>query len=336
MIMSKNKFGQVPLSILDLATIREGYNEADAFVNSKNLIQFAEQHTFHRYWVAEHHGIAGVASSATAVLIGYLAGHTKSIRVGSGGIMLPNHAPLIIAEQFGTLATMYPDRIDLGLGRAPGTDFKTARALRRDVHGAVEEFPNAVVELQDYFSDYGHDGIVAIPGRGLGVPLYLLGSSTYSAKLAAKLGLPFAFASHFAPDELGNALELYRSRFEPSDVLAEPYAMVTVNTIIADTDEEANYLATSGYLSFLQLTRGAPTPLPKPIDNIDQVWTDYEERALKHQLKYAFIGTQQKVTTDLQNFMDIYEPDELIVASNIYDPVLKQKSYQLLAESWFA
>ncbi|AQY50327.1 alkanal monooxygenase [Listeria weihenstephanensis FSL R9-0317] len=333
--MTKNKFGQVPLSILDLATIREGFNEADAFENSKNLIQFAEKTGFHRYWVAEHHGIAGVASSATAVLIGYLAGHTKTIRVGSGGVMLPNHSPLIIAEQFGTLETMYPNRIDLGLGRAPGTDFKTARALRRDLHETVEAFPNSVVELSKYFSDGGNNGIIAIPGRGLHVPLYLLGSSTYSAKLAAKLGLPFAFASHFAPDELGNALELYRSRFEPSDVLAEPYAMATVNTIIADTDEEANLLATSGYLSFLNLTRGAPTPLPKPVTNMDDIWSDYEKNALKHQMKYSFIGDQQKVTADLKEFMDVNAPDELIVASNIYDPLLRQKSYQALADVWF-
>ncbi|MBC1458433.1 LLM class flavin-dependent oxidoreductase [Listeria newyorkensis] len=332
--MTNNKFGQVPLSILDLATIREGFNEADAFQNSKSLIQFAEKTGFHRYWVAEHHGIPGVASSATAVLIGFLAGHTEKIRVGSGGVMLPNHSPLIIAEQFGTLTTMYPNRIDLGLGRAPGTDFKTARALRRDLHETVEAFPNSVWELSNYFSDGGNDGIIAIPGRGLHVPLYLLGSSTYSAKLAAKFGLPFAFASHFAPDELENALELYRSRFEPSDVLDEPYAMVTVSTIISDATEEANFLATSGYLSFLNLTRGAPTPLPEPVTNMDELWTNYEKHALQHQLKYSFIGDQQKVKAELQQFMATHQPDELIVASNIYDPTLKQKNYELLYKIW--
>ncbi|MBC6314337.1 LLM class flavin-dependent oxidoreductase [Listeria grandensis] len=333
--MAKSTFGEIPLSILDLASIREGFNESDAFQNSKALVQFAEETGFHRYWVAEHHGIAGVASSATAVLIGFLAAQTEKIRIGSGGVMLPNHSPLIIAEQFGTLATIYPNRIDLGLGRAPGTDFKTARALRRDLHETVEAFPNSVMQLANYFSDAGNDGIVAIPGRGLHVPLYLLGSSTYSAKLAAKLGLPFAFASHFAPDELENALELYRSRFEPSDVLDEPYAMVTVNAIVSDTTDEANFLATSGYLSFLNLTRGNPTPLPKPREDIDQIWTDYEKHALQHQMKYSFIGDQQKVTTELKQFIDVHQPNEIIVASNIYDPMLKQKSYQRLAEMWF-
>ncbi|MBC1605197.1 LLM class flavin-dependent oxidoreductase [Paenilisteria rocourtiae] len=332
--MTDNKLEQIPLSILDLASIREGFNETDAFHNSKSLIQFAEKTGFHRYWVAEHHGIPGVASSATAVLIGFLASHTEKIRVGSGGIMLPNHSPLVIAEQFGTLTTMYPGRIDLGLGRAPGTDFKTARALRRDLHETVEAFPNSVIELGNYFSDEGNNGIFAIPGRGLHVPLYLLGSSTYSAKLAAKFGLPFAFAAHFAPNELGNALELYRTRFEPSNILDEPYAMVTVSSVLSDTVEEANFLATSGHLSFLNLTRGKPTPLPRPVANIDQIWSEYEKNALLHQLRYSFIGDKKKVATELEQFMQAYQPDELIVSSNIYDPSLKQKNYQLLHEIW--
>src|SRR3954471_3995025 len=257
------------LSILDLSPIIEGGDAALAFRNTVDLAQHAEQWGYRRYWLAEHHNMAGIASAATAVVVGHVAGKTKTIKVGAGGIMLPNHAPLVIAEQFGTLESLYPGRIDLGLGRAPGSDQRTARALRRSLGSSGDTFPQDVIELQSYFAGT-NIGVQAIPGTGLNVPLYLLGSSDFSARLAAELGLPFAFASHFAPEYIEVALHLYRRDFRPSPALAEPYVIVGMGVFAADTENEARRLFSSGQLQFLSLVRGRPGKLPAPVENIDE------------------------------------------------------------------
>ncbi|QQK81629.1 LLM class flavin-dependent oxidoreductase [Salicibibacter cibi] len=322
------------LSVLDLAPVHATQTPADAFENSKKLIQHADKLGYHRYWVAEHHNMKAIASSATSVLIGYLAGHSENIRVGSGGVMLPNHAPLIIAEQFGTLEAMYPGRIDLGLGRAPGTDPMTIRALRRDQMSSVNDFPDNVNELLNYFSKEDAP-VKAIPGHGLEVPIYLLGSSTYSAQLAAALGLPFAFASHFAPGELFNALRLYHERFQASKFLSEPYAMVTVNAALADTTQEAEKLATTNYLRFLSIVRGGQAEIDtKPVDNMDEHWTEFEKAQVLQSLKYSFVGDQEKVKKELEDFHAEAKFNELIVSSDIYDQEKRRRSYELLANIW--
>ncbi|MBB6450446.1 luciferase family oxidoreductase group 1 [Geomicrobium halophilum] len=326
--------GKSLLSVLDLAPVRQDQTPRDAFENSKQLVQHTEKLGYHRYWVAEHHNMQRIASSATAVLIGYLAGHSEKIRVGAGGVMLPNHAPLIIAEQFGTLETMYPDRIDLGLGRAPGTDPVTTRALRRDQMSSVNEFPDNVKELMHYFSKED-SRVKAVPGHGLEVPVYLLGSSTYSAQLAAALGLPFSFASHFAPGELFHALRVYRERFQPSEYLSEPYAMVTVNGAVADTTEEAERLATTIKLKFLGMVRGGRAEIDTaPVDNIDEYWTEFEKHQVLNMLKYSFVGDQTKVKKELEEFYAEAKFDELIVTSDIHDQEKRKYSYELLANLW--
>ncbi|WP_411260295.1 LLM class flavin-dependent oxidoreductase [Terribacillus saccharophilus] len=324
---------RTPLSVLDLSPVPDNKTPKEAFENSKQLIQHTEKLGYNRYWVAEHHNMPSIASSATSVLIGYLAGHSSTIRVGSGGVMLPNHSPLVIAEQFGTLATMYPDRIDLGLGRAPGTDYMTSRALRRDAHTAAERFPDDVQELLQYLGD-DNLPIKAHPGHGTHVPVYLLGSSTFSAQLAAMLGLPFAFASHFAPGELHNALRLYRERFQPSVYLDKPYAMVTVNGIVADTKEEAEFLSTTLKLKFLSIIRGRSGSSTAPVESMDHIWNEHEKLHVTNTLTYSFVGDKEKVASELEAFHAKTQFDELIVSADIFDQEKRRNSYTLLSELW--
>lgn len=329
--MQKN-LSDIPVSVLDLATIVEGDTPADAFRKSLELAQHAERLGYTRYWFAEHHNMESVASAATSVLIGYVAGGTSAIRVGSGGVMLPNHAPLIIAEQFGTLASLYPSRIDLGIGRAPGTDQLTSRALRRTLQGSVDEFPTDVIEVINYLGPRDAQARVrAIPGEGTQVPVWLLGSGTYSAQLAAHLGLPFAFASHFAPTYLHEALELYRTHFKPSNFLKTPYALACVNVIAADTDTEAQHLATSFYLLALGLIRNNRRPMQPPVSNMDSLWNEGERAAVQHMMQYSFIGSAATVQNDLQSFLTATGVEEIMVASHIYNIDAKKKSYEMIA-----
>jgi luciferase family oxidoreductase group 1 len=327
------KLEEISVSVLDLANIIQGdQSAADAFKRSKTIAQHAEKSGYRRYWFAEHHNMESVASAATSVLIGYVAGATSNIRVGSGGIMLPNHAPLVIAEQFGTLELMYPGRIDLGIGRAPGTDSVTSHALRRSLKGDINEFPNDVVELINYLGPRDPSADVrAIPGEGTQVPVWLLGSSVYSAQLAAQLGLPFAFAAHFAPRYLIEALNIYRSNFRPSKFLKEPYAMACVNIIAAETNEEAEYLATSFYQLAVGMFRNKRSPLKPPIHSMDGVWTEHEEIAVRHMMEYSFIGSVDKVERSLQQFLDKTGVDEIMMASHVYDLKAKLKSFELVA-----
>lgn len=321
----------IPFSILDLAPITEGNNAATTFKNSLRLAKRVEQLGYKRFWLAEHHNMESVASSATSVLIGYIAGGTQSIRVGSGGIMLPNHAPLIVAEQFGTLASLYPDRIDLGLGRAPGTDQVTARALRRNYMESVQDFPDDVMALQTYFSKENSSSKVrAIPGEGLDVPIWILGSSTDSARLAAHLGLPYAFASHFAPNHFLTAIELYRNNFRPSKHLAKPYVMACVNVIAADSNAEAQRLATSFFQLATGIITGRRRPLQPPVESMDGLWGDYEEAAVMQMMKYTFIGDKERIGRELAYFQKHTQLDELMVTSHIYDPDARIHSYEVL------
>lgn len=319
-------------SILDLSPIVEGGTASQALRNTIDLAQHAEQWNYKRFWLAEHHNMPGIASAATAVVISYVAGATNSIRVGSGGVMLPNHAPLIIAEQFGTLEAMFPGRIDLGLGRAPGTDGMTTYALRRNMSNTVDTFPQDVLELQQYFAPPEPDQHVrAIPGAGLNVPIWLLGSSLYSASLAAMLGLPFAFASHFAPAQLLQALRLYRGQFKPSLTLAKPHVMVAANVYAADTDADARRLLTSAQQQFLNLRRGQPTPLQPPVDDIHTLATPQELAVLDETLKYSLVGSPETVRRQLAAVIDETQPDELIFSAHIYDHAARLRSFELLA-----
>ena len=323
----------IPFSVLDLAPINQGSDAAQAFRNSLDLAQHAERWDYRRFWLAEHHNMPGVASAATAVVIGYIAGGTKTIRVGSGGIMLPNHAPLVIAEQFGTLESLYGGRIDLGLGRAPGTDQRTARALRRDLGASAENFPRDVMELQALLGPLQPDQAVrAVPGAGLRVPIWLLGSSTFSAQLAAMLGLPFAFTSHFAPAELMRALDVYRSRFQPSQQLREPYAMVGVNVFAANTDAEAQRLFTSLQQQFICLRRGTPGLLPPPVDNMDGHWSPTERAGVEQSLAYSVIGAPDTVERGLQALIAETRADELMLTAQIYDHAARLRSFEIAAE----
>jgi luciferase family oxidoreductase group 1 len=320
-----------PISILDLAPIVEGGTPSDALHNSLELAQRAERWGYKRFWLAEHHNSAGIASAATAVVIAHVAGGTSSIRVGAGGIMLPNHAPLVIAEQFGTLAALHPGRIDLGLGRAPGTDQLTMLALRRD-HPGSDTFPQDVLELQALLGDpQPGQAVRAIPGMGTHVPLWLLGSSLYGAQLAAALGLPYSFASHFAPDALLPALQVYRERFQPSEQLQEPYAMVAANVIAADDDAEARRLFTSVQQVFTNVLRGRRGQLPPPIDDIEAYWTPAEKAQVSHMLSRSFVGSRDAVQSGLERFVDETGADELIVAAAIHDHAARLRSYEILA-----
>jgi luciferase family oxidoreductase group 1 len=327
-----------PLSVLDLSPIVEGGDAAQALARSLDLARHAEAWGYRRYWVAEHHNMDGVASSATAVLVGHIAGGTSTIRVGSGGVMLPNHAPLVIAEQFGTLATLYPGRIDLGLGRAPGTDRLTMRALRRHLDARDEEegFPRDVMELQAYLGEPAPDQAVrAIPGVGTKVPIWLLGSSLYSAQLAAHLGLPFAFASHFAPDLLLQALQVYRTGYRPSGEWPKPHAMVGVNVVCADSDEEAARAFTSIQQRFLAMQRGRRGPLPRPIDPaaLEAMWTPFEKAQVQRMLVASAVGSPESVRRQLASLVEQTQADELIVAGAIHDHAARLRSYELLATS---
>ena len=323
----------IPFSILDLCPVPQGATAADAFRNSLDLAQRAEQWGYRRYWLAEHHNMPGIASAATSVVIGHVAGGTKTIRVGSGGVMLPNHTPLVIAEQFGTLASLYPDRIDLGLGRAPGTDMLTTKALRRDMVTSVDQFPRDVQELQYYFSPANPgQKIRAVPGAGLNVPIWLLGSSLFSAQLAAGLGLPFAFASHFAPAEMMQALLLYRSEFQPSRQLDRPYAMLGINVIAADTDAQARRNFTSLQQSFINLRRGMPGQIPPPIDDIDVFCPPADRAGVDYALSCSVVGSAETVERGLRSFMEATQPDELMITANLYEHAARLRSFEIVAQ----
>jgi luciferase family oxidoreductase group 1 len=322
----------VPISILDLVPVILGETPREALRKSLDLVQHAEAFGYKRYWVAEHHNMTGIASAATSVVIGYLAGGTSTIRVGSGGIMLPNHSPLVIAEQFGTLESLYPGRIDLGLGRAPGTDQRTLRALRRE-SVRVDSFPEDVLELKLLLAEAKPaQPVRAVPGAGTEVPLWILGSSTFGAELAAALGLPYAFASHFAPDDLFDALQIYRKQFKPSKQLDHPYAMVGINVVAADTDEKARRLFTTVQQSFTNLLRGAPGKLQPPIDNIEEYWTPAEKHQASRMLKYSIVGSPETVRRDVESFVAQTRADELMVVSSLYDHAARIRSYEIVAE----
>nr|WP_206683947.1 LLM class flavin-dependent oxidoreductase [Rufibacter sediminis] len=331
--MATKKLTDIPVSVLDLVPILNGKTAADSFQNTVDLAQRVESLGYKRYWMAEHHNMAGIASSATVVLIGHVAGATTKLRVGSGGIMLPNHAPLVVAEQFGTLATLYPNRIDLGLGRAPGTDQMTAHALRRDLRGSVDEFPQNVVELKNYLGPIDPTARVrAVPGEGSNVPIWILGSSTFGAQLAGILGMPYAFASHFAPSQLHAALKVYRESFQPVGDLKEPYAMACVNVIAANTDEEAIFQSTSLYQSFLNVVRGTAKPMQAPVKSMDGLWDASERYAVQQMLRYSFIGGPKTVQDELQAFLDETGVDEIMVGSNIFEQADRVHSYEIISE----
>jgi len=323
----------IPLSVLDLAPIVQGSDASVALRNSLDLAQHAERWGYRRFWLAEHHGMAGIASAATAVVIAHVAGGTSTIRVGAGGIMLPNHSPLVIAEQFGTLESLFPGRIDLGLGRAPGSDQIVARALRRPPT-AGDTFPQDVVELMTYFEpESAGQRVRAVPGVGLDVPIWILGSSLFGAQLAAELGLPFAFASHFAPAMLLDAAEMYRVRFRPSAQLEQPYFMVGVNIIAADTDEEARHLFTSLQQAFVNLRRGQPAPLPPPVDVDALALTPMDELGLSQMLSYSIVGSPETVRQGLEEVVAQTGADEIIVASQIFDHHARLHSYEIAIQA---
>jgi len=329
----------IRLSVLDLSLIVEGSNAAQSFKNSLDLARHVEKRGYYRFWLAEHHSMPSVASSATSVLIGHIAGGTTTLRVGAGGIMLPNHAPLVIAEQFGTLESLYPGRIDLGLGRAPGADQRTARALRRDLRVGGEDFPELLQELRDYLQPGASGspaGVRAIPGEGLNIPIWLLGSSDFSARLAGLLGLPFAFAGHFSPNYTLPALQTYRHSFRPSEVLDQPYAMVGVNVMAADTDARAQRLATTHYQSFLNLIRGDLKPIQPPVDDMDALWSEFEKLSVQSQLGSSIIGSPETVKKGLQELLDSTQADELMITTSVFEHADRLRSYEIVADVWKA
>ena len=320
-------------SVLDLSPILQGETAADSFRHSLDLAQHVEKWGYHRYWVAEHHNIPGVASAATAVVIGHIAGGTSSIRVGSGGIMLPNHAPLVIAEQFGTLESLYPGRIDLGLGRAPGGDQITSRALRRGLGSSGDTFPADVQELQHFLGDaIPGQSVRAVPGQGLKVPLYLLGSSTFSAMLAAELGLPFAFASHFAPEMMHQALDIYRKQFRPSPTLDKPHVMIGVNVFAADTDAEAARLFTCLQQVFLNLIRGWPKQLPPPVEDINKIWSTIEAQQVRRMTRVSAVGGPESFRAQIEHLLRETKADEIIATAHIHDQAARLRSFEIAAE----
>ena len=322
-----------PLSVLDLCPIIQGGDATLALRNSVDLARHAERLGYRRYWLAEHHNMPGIASAATSVVVGHVAGATSTIRVGAGGIMLPNHSPLVIAEQFGTLAALYPGRIDLGLGRAPGTDVVTARALRRDLASRSDTFPDDVRELMAYFRPATPGQRVrAVPGAGLDVPVWVLGSSLFGAQLAAQLGLPYAFASHFAPDHLDEALEIYRGSFRPSARTPAPHVMLGINVFAAATDREAERLLTSLEQAFIALRRGTPGPLAPPVDSMDGLWTPAERAQLEHLFSCAVVGSPDTVRRGVAAFVERTRPDELMVTAQIFDHAARLASFQILAD----
>ena len=322
----------VPFSLLDLSPITQGSTVGVALQNSRRLAQEAEANGYKRFWLAEHHGMKGIASAATSIVISHVAAGTKSIRVGSGGIMLPNHSPLVIAEQFGTLAALYPGRIDLGLGRAPGTDMRTAAALRRNMEASANRFPDDVVELQALLGPVANDQeLIAVPGGDSNVPIWLLGSSHYSAHLAGMLGLPFAFASHFAPDMLFSALEIYRERFEPSRYLDQPHAMVGIMGVAAESDAQAEHLFTSMQQSFVALRRNARGQFPPPVASMEGLWSETEKIFVDHAMTYAVVGGPETIRTKLDRFLGQTQADELIISMPVFDMEARLKSVRLFA-----
>jgi luciferase family oxidoreductase group 1 len=326
------RLSDVKFSTLDLVPVRENGNAAQSLRNSLDLAQHVEKLGYQRFWVAEHHNMDGIASSATSVLLGYLAGGTSTIRVGSGGVMLPNHAPLVIAEQFGTLESLYPGRIDLGLGRAPGSDQMTARALRRERSGSADDFPEDVAELMRYLGPRTPDQrVIAMPGTGTNVPIWLLGSSLFSAQLAGERGLPYAFASHFAPRFMHEAIRVYRNHFKPSTVLDKPYVMLGVPLVAADTDEQADYLATSVFQRILALMRGQSLVQRPPVKTMDGLWLPHEREAVSDFLGLAMIGSPEKIRARLQVLIEQTQADELIFTCDVYEHSDRLHSYELLA-----
>lgn len=321
------------LSVLDLAPVKDGRTINDTYQESLQLARHTEALGYTRYWLAEHHNMASIASSATSVLIGFIAGGTKTIRVGSGGIMLPNHSSLVIAEQFGTLESLFPGRIDLGLGRAPGTDPLTAKALGRNPLMINEQFPRQILELQMYFSEENASGRVrAIPGEGCDIPMYILGSSTDSAWLASQLGLPYAFAAHFAPEQMEMAFDIYRSNYAPSENHPQPYTIACVNGMAAETDEEARHIANTLYSAFLNIIRDNRQPYGPPPKTMDGLWSPVEEAGVKQKLKYSFIGDGPAVAEQMKKFQEKFQADELMISSMIYDQEARLKSYSILME----
>jgi len=330
-----NQFSKIPFSVLDLSPVNEDSTPAESFRNSLSLAQHAERLGYKRFWLAEHHNMTGIASAATSVVIGYIAGGTQKIRVGAGGIMLPNHAPLVIAEQFGTLESLYPKRIDLGLGRAPGSDRTTAHALRRTLHSDGDDFPELLEELRFFFREpVENQKVRAVPGAGLDVPIWLLGSSGFSARLAGELGLPFAFAGHFSPEYTLPALELYRKSFEPSDALEKPYAMLAINIVAADTDQEAWRLATTQFQSFLRLIRGTPGQMQPPRDTMGGLWTAQEKALVDARLGGSIIGGAATVRENLEKMLGETKADELMINAMIYDHAARLRSYEIVADVW--
>lgn len=334
LISTSKKFNGIPLSVLDLAGINEGSDAATSFKNSVTLAKHVEKLGFNRYWLAEHHNMVGVASSATSVIIGHIAGATERMRIGSGGIMLPNHAPLVIAEQFGTLEAMYPGRIDLGLGRAPGSDQATAYALRRTLNSSGNDFPEQLAELRSYFEYDPSARVRAIPGEGADIPIWLLGSSGFSAELSAELGLPFSFASHFAPAYVMQALQIYHQNFRPSKALKEPYTMLGINVIAADTDEKAAYLATSLKQQFLNIGKGISQKFQPPVKDIESTWSSQEKYALEQSLssKATIIGGPETVKRKLDSFLEETKTNEFIISSPIFDHNERLRSFEILGE----
>ncbi|WP_309086843.1 LLM class flavin-dependent oxidoreductase [Domibacillus sp.] len=323
----------IPVSVLNLAPIRKGQKPKEAIDSMIDLAQAAEKMGYSRYWIAEHHNTPTLVSSATSILIKHTLEHTKHIRVGSGGIMLPNHSPLVVAEQFGTMATIYPDRLDLGLGRAPGTDMKTASALRRSQHDTVYTFPEDVNSLLTYFGPAALQGDVkAYPGADTNIPIYILGSSTDSAYLAAELGLPYVFAAHFAPRYLAEAIAIYRNRFKPSDYLDAPYMIVCLNVIAAESDEEAEFESTTMQQFFLNVVRGSSVPLSPPVENMDELWSEPEKQMASSMSSVTLMGSKESVRDQLTSFQDMYNVEEIMAVSYIYDPDKQKRSYEILKE----
>jgi luciferase family oxidoreductase group 1 len=322
----------VPFSILDLSPITEGSDAAQSFRNSLSLAQFGEKLGYRRYWLAEHHGMPGIASAATAVLLAYIGAGTSTLRIGAGGVMLPNHSPLVIAEQFGTLESLYPGRVDLGLGRAPGSDQRTAQALRRDLQSDADRFPQDVVELMDFMSKEPRQPVRAVPGMGLEVPVWILGSSTFGAQLAAHLGLPYAFASHFAPQQLMQAIRIYRETFRPSAQLARPYVMLGFNVFAADTDEQAAFRATSWQQAFVNLRSGRPGRLPPPVAGYRERVGPAENALLDSVLSCSAVGSRETVRARVQAFIDRTGADELMITAQIFDHQARLRSYKILAD----
>jgi luciferase family oxidoreductase group 1 len=323
----------IPVSVLNLSPIRQGQEPKDAIDAMVDLAKATEEMGYNRYWIAEHHNTPTLVSSATSILIKHTLEHTKTIRVGSGGVMLPNHSPLVVAEQFGTMATIYPNRLDLGLGRAPGTDMMTASALRRSQKDSVYTFPNDVNSLLTYFGPEAKQGYVkAYPGVGTKIPLYILGSSTDSAYLAAKLGLPYVFASHFAPRHMEEAISIYRNRFQPSDYLDSPYMMVCLNVIASETDEEAKRESTTMQQFFLNVVRGTQFPLQPPVDSMDNLWSEPEKEMASSMTSVALVGSKETVRAQLTNFQEKYNVDEIMAVSYIFNPEKQKRSYQIFKE----